>query len=46
LRGRLGWGVIVERDAERTLQRANAIRIELVATPHPNLPLKGGGDEK
>ena len=37
--------MIEERDDERTLRRANVTRIEIVATPHPSLPLKGGGEE-
>jgi hypothetical protein len=44
-RGRLGWGVIEERDDEKTFYRGNMACIELVATPHPSLPLKGGGEE-
>jgi len=45
LRGRLGWGVIEGRDDETAFHRANMAHIEIVATPHPSLPLKGGGDK-
>ena len=45
LRGRLGWGVIEERDDDRALRHTNLASIEFVATPHPSLPLKGGGEE-
>ena len=37
--------MIEDRDDERAFQRANIARIEIVATPHPSLPLKGGGEE-
>jgi hypothetical protein len=46
VRGRLGWGVMTERDAAATtLNRATIVCIETVAAPHPSLPLKGGGEE-
>jgi hypothetical protein len=37
--------VIEELDDESPLPPANRVHIEAVATPHPSLPLKGGGDE-
>jgi hypothetical protein len=39
--GRLGWGVIEERDVDRNLCCALTACVEFVATPHPSLPLKG-----
>src|SRR5882724_11704461 len=46
LRGRLGWGVIIELDVAVAFFRAIAAYIAtLQETPHPNLPLKGGGDK-
>jgi hypothetical protein len=43
--GEVRVGVIEDRDSEGALRRTNIARIELVATPHPSLPLKGGGEE-
>jgi len=37
--------VIEEREDERALRRAKMAHIEVVATPHLSLPLKGGGEE-
>jgi hypothetical protein len=52
LRGRLGWGVSqsVEMTACRAtlsmLREPQDLKIALYDTPHPNLPLKGGGDNQ
>ena len=37
--------MIEERDDERAFRRANIACIALLATPHPSLPLKGGGEK-
>jgi hypothetical protein len=37
--------VIEERGTAKILDRRNIIGIETVGTPHPSLPLKGGGEE-
>jgi hypothetical protein len=39
-------GVIEERGDERTFRGVGMTCIETLATPHPSLPLKGGGEEK
>src|SRR5882724_2456080 len=44
LRGRLGWGVIIELDVAVAFFRAIAAYIAtLQETPHPNLPSRGEG---
>jgi hypothetical protein len=36
--------VIEGRDDKGAFHGANTVSAEFVATPHPSLPLKGGGD--
>ena len=37
--------MIEERDDDGALSHTSLANIEFVATPHPSLPLKGGGEE-